>query len=73
MSNYRRFYMTGGTWFFTVNFAEHKQNHLLVERVDVLHMIIQPVESLIKDEGFNLLYKSKKALIPVVSRLCVLA
>ncbi|XCV39700.1 hypothetical protein ABZN20_03905 [Methylococcus sp. ANG] len=36
MTDYRRFYVPGATWFFTVNLAEREGNRLLVERIEVL-------------------------------------
>lgn len=36
MTNYRRFYIPGATWFFTVNLAERRDNRLLVEHIDSL-------------------------------------
>jgi putative transposase len=36
MTDYRRFYIPGSTWFFTVNLAERQNNHLLAERIDEL-------------------------------------
>ena len=36
MSEYRRAWLPGGTWFFTVNLAERRGNRLLVERIDLL-------------------------------------
>ncbi len=36
MTNYRRTYIPGMTWFFTVNLAERKNNTLLVENIDSL-------------------------------------
>ena len=36
MTNYRRIYMPGATWFFTVNFAERKGNRLLIDHIDAL-------------------------------------
>ena len=33
MTDYRRFYIPKSTWFFTVNLAERKNNHLLVEKI----------------------------------------
>jgi putative transposase len=36
MTDYRRAYAPGATWFFTVNLAERQGNHLLVERIDSL-------------------------------------
>ena len=35
MTAYRRFYIPAATWFFTVNLAERKNNHLLVEHIDL--------------------------------------
>ena len=36
MTEYRRAYAPGATWFFTVNLAQRKNNRLLMERFDVL-------------------------------------
>ena len=36
MTDYRRVYIAGATWFFTVNLAERRNNHLLVEKIDSL-------------------------------------
>ncbi|SEF85804.1 putative transposase [Nitrosomonas ureae] len=36
MAEYRRVYVPGGSWFFTVNLAERKNNRLLVEKIDLL-------------------------------------
>ncbi|QSA96182.1 transposase [Methylococcus sp. EFPC2] len=36
MTDYRRFYIPGSTWFYTVNLAERRDNNLLVERIDLL-------------------------------------
>ena len=36
MTDYRRFYIPGSTWFFTVNLAERRNNRLLVDRIDLL-------------------------------------
>jgi hypothetical protein len=36
MAEYRRAYAPGGSWFFTVNLAERKNNRLLVEKIDLL-------------------------------------
>jgi putative transposase len=36
MTEYRRAYAPGATWFFTVNLAQRKNNRLLVDRFDVL-------------------------------------
>jgi len=34
MTEYRRAYVPGGSWFFTVNLAERKTNRLLVKKID---------------------------------------
>lgn len=44
MTEYRRFQQPGATWFFTVNLAERKNNHLLVERIDLLKSVITAVK-----------------------------
>jgi putative transposase len=36
MTEYRRAWQTGGTWFFTVNLAQRQGNRLLVDRIDLL-------------------------------------
>ena len=36
MTQYRRIYSPGVSWFFTVNLAHRQNNHLLVEQVDLL-------------------------------------
>lgn len=36
MTEYRRFYYPGATWFFTVNLAERRDNRLLVNQIDLL-------------------------------------
>ena len=36
MTDYRRVYISGATWFFTVNLAERRNNSLLVEHIDLL-------------------------------------
>jgi len=36
MTEYRRAYLPGATWFFTVNLAERKGNRLLVEQIETL-------------------------------------
>jgi len=35
-TEYRRTYIPGATWFFTVNLAERKKNHLLIDKIDLL-------------------------------------
>ena len=36
MTQYRRIYTSGASWFFTVNLKHRQNNHLLVEQVDLL-------------------------------------
>ncbi|MGZ8193601.1 MAG: hypothetical protein ACXWTW_08650 [Methylobacter sp.] len=36
MTGYRRIHIPGSTWFFTVNLAEHQNNHLGAEKLDLL-------------------------------------
>ncbi len=43
MTNYRRNYVDGGTYFFTVNLAERKQK-LLIEQVDILRQAFRMVK-----------------------------
>jgi len=45
MTNYRRIYMLGATWFFTVNLAERKGNRLLVENIDCLRNAFETVKT----------------------------
>lgn len=44
MTDYRRFYIPGSTWFFTVNLAERRDNHLLVEQIDLLRAAFRYVK-----------------------------
>ncbi|MDD2770494.1 MAG: transposase [Methylococcus sp.] len=44
MTDYRRFYIPGSTWFFTVNLAERRDNRLLVERIDELRAAFRYVK-----------------------------
>ncbi|MDP2179412.1 hypothetical protein [Methylicorpusculum sp.] len=34
MAEYRRFYLPKAMWFFTVNLAERKNIHLLIDNID---------------------------------------
>ncbi len=36
MTEYRRFYIPKAIWLFTVNLAERKNNHLLIDKIDEL-------------------------------------
>ena len=44
MSNYRRAWRKGGTYFFTVNLLERYQNDLLVRHIDVLRHVVKDVK-----------------------------
>ncbi len=43
MPNYRRIFIPGGTWFFTVNLLERKNNDLLIREVDFLRETVRAV------------------------------
>jgi putative transposase len=43
MPNYRRAFVPGGTWFFTVNLLERKNNDLLIREVDLLRETVRTV------------------------------
>ncbi len=45
MPDYRRIYQPGATWFFTVNLAERKGKHLLVDKIDVLREAFAKVKA----------------------------
>ncbi len=45
MTEYRRAWHRGATWFFTVNLAERRGNRLLVERIDVLRTAFRSVRA----------------------------
>jgi putative transposase len=45
MTEYRRAWHPGATWFFTVNLAERRGNRLLVERIDVLRTAFRSVRA----------------------------
>ena len=45
MTEYRRAWLPGATWFFTVNLAERRGNRLLVERFDVLRTAFRSVRA----------------------------
>ena len=44
MTDYRRIYIPGSTWFFTVNLAERRDNNLLVEKIDLLRSAFRYVK-----------------------------
>ncbi len=43
MSNYRRLWIPGGTYFFTVNLLRRKENDLLIRQIDLLRAVIKSV------------------------------
>jgi len=43
MPNYRRAFIPGGTWFFTVSLLERHGNDLLVREIDLLRAIVRRV------------------------------
>jgi REP-associated tyrosine transposase len=45
VTEYRRAWLPGATWFFTVNLAERRGNRLLVERIDVLRAAFRSVRA----------------------------
>jgi putative transposase len=45
MSNYRRAWHAGGTYFFTVNLLQRHGNDLLVRHIDLLRSIVRSVKS----------------------------
>lgn len=45
MSNYRRAYIAGGTWFFTVNLLQRQNNDLLVRNIDLLRQTVKQVQA----------------------------
>jgi hypothetical protein len=45
MTDYRRLKTPGATWFFTVNLAQRRGNHLLADQVDRLRGAIRKVKT----------------------------
>jgi putative transposase len=45
MTQYRRYFIPGATWFFTVNLAERKGNRLLIDEVDRLRAAFRTVQA----------------------------
>ena len=43
MSNYRRYFIPGGTWFFTVNLLQRQNNNLLVHEINLLRETVKSV------------------------------
>lgn len=44
MPNYRRYYLKGGTWFFTVN-LKNRQSDILVRQIAALRTVVQGVKA----------------------------
>ena len=44
MPNYRRAFVPGGIWFFTVNLLERRNNNLLVREIDLLRQCVRRVQ-----------------------------
>ena len=44
MTNYRRVYAPGATWFFTVNLLERHNKPLLIENIDLLRVAFSHVK-----------------------------
>ena len=45
MPNYRRLFIPGGTWFFTVNLLQRRGNDLLVREIDLLRQTVRRVRT----------------------------
>ncbi len=45
MTDYRRVYVPGASWFFTVNLAQRRSNRLLVEKIDLLREAFRDVKA----------------------------
>lgn len=45
MTDYRRFYTPGSTWFFTVNLTERRNNRLLIDQIDSLRAAFSCVKT----------------------------
>ena len=43
MPNYRRAYIPGGTWFFTVNLLQRHDNNLLIREINLLRDVVRKV------------------------------
>ena len=44
MPSYRRAFVPGGTWFFTVNLLERRGNDLLLREIDLLRNTVRRVQ-----------------------------
>ena len=45
MFDYRRAYIAGGTWFFTVNLLQRRHNDLLIRNIDLLRQTVKQVRA----------------------------
>lgn len=45
MANYRRAWLTGGTYFFTVNLLQRKNNPLLTKHIHILRQVVKQVKN----------------------------
>ena len=43
MPNYRRAFVAGGTWFFTVNLLQRRGSNLMVREIELLRRVVQQV------------------------------
>ena len=43
MPNYRRAFVKGGTWFFTVNLLQRTNNDLLIENIELFRNTVRKV------------------------------
>jgi putative transposase len=44
MPNFRRAFVRGGTWFFTVNLLHRKDNALLIQEINLLRQVVKQVK-----------------------------
>jgi putative transposase len=44
MPNFRRAFVRGGTWFFTVNLLHRKDNVLLIQEINLLRQVVKQVK-----------------------------
>jgi putative transposase len=43
MPNFRRVYVAGGTWFFTVNLLQRTNNSLLIQEIELLRKVVKKI------------------------------
>jgi len=44
MPNFRRAYVAGGTWFFSINLLHRKDNALLIQEINLLRQAVKQVK-----------------------------